>query len=391
VNLTNTFYKNLEAQTRYVINQGGTWSSKTYSIIQLLIMKAQKYDNKLISIVSESIPHLKRGALKDFLEIMIESGQFDHNAWNKTDSTYLFNNGTRIEFFSADNPGKVHGGRRDILYFNEIQNNRYEIFYQLAMRTKERIYVDYNPTHSFWVHEKYLDNPDYRDQITYIHSTFSDNPYIPGGVLGDIKTRAKNDENFRKVYVEGETGTLEGLIYSNWTIVDKMPEDFKWVNIGLDFGFTNHPTAAVRVGYADGLVYLDEMIYETNLVNTPNPAKEKNIVDLLKTFDIKRLQIIADSAEQKSISEIRQHGFNIMGIKKPNGSVIYGIDICKQQKFMVTQRSLNIIKEFRNYKWKIDKSENAMNEPVKQFDHAMDAIRYVIMWNLGRNNYLGGT
>lgn len=384
MNLTNTFYKNIEAKTRYIINQGGTWSSKTYSIIQLLIMKAQKYDNLLISVVSESVPHLKRGALKDFQEIMINAGQFDYNAWNKTDSVYLFANGSKIEFFSADNPAKVHGGRRDILYFNEIQNNAYEIFYQLAMRTKQTIYCDYNPTSTFWIHERYLDNPEYSDQITYIHSTYKDNPYIPEAVVKDILTRAESDENFRKVYLEGIPGSLEGLIFTNYELVDEMPEEYKWKCYGMDFGYSNDPTTLLDIRYSQGALWIDELIYEAGLVNTPNPQNMKNIVDLLRQYEVpKTTEIIADSAEMKSISEIGSYGFWIIPAVKGQDSVNSTIDLIKRYPLKITKRSQNTIKEVRNYRWKVDKNGNALNVPIDNFNHSLDPLRYVGFYKLG--------
>lgn len=380
----------MSAKTRYVFNQGGTWSGKTYGELQkeILIALNRKVHT---SCMSESYPHLRMGMIKDFLEIMIKENLFDKSNWNKTEASYTFPNGSVIEFFSADNSAKVHGGRRDRLLANEIQNMPFEIFRQASMRTKEQITADYNPTSVFWAMEKYLENPAYSNELTYIHSTYKDNPYIPAEVLNDILIMAENDPNFRRVYIEGLPGTIEGLIFPDFEIVDELPSEYKWRCDGQDYGFTNDPSTHIIGVLAHGAIWYDEVFYEKGLVNLPNKdyPNQRSIVGLLQENKIPKTQlIVGDSAEPKTITDIRNAGYNIKGALKGTDSVIYGNKTVKSYPIKVTKRSLHLIHELRNYKNKYDKiNDKYLDQPVDAWNHCIDPMRYLVS-EMTKNPYM---
>jgi len=376
------------------IVKGGTRSGKTYGILQYKVIDVER-NKKLTSVVSETFPHLKKGAFRDFKNIISDmGGNLTRENFNQTDYIYK----DVLEFFSADS-GKAHGPGRTDLFLNEIQNMQYETAFHLMQRTDNEVILDYNPTHYLWIDKMYLDNPKKVDGKDYIliHSTIFDNPYVSDNIKQMVLDRAEIDENYRRVYLLGETGSVEGLIYKNWKIVKEIPENYNWRCIGIDFGFTNHPTAVIDIRYAEGQIWEKELIYEPGLLPVPNINNEKNIVEELQKLGIpKHIRIVADSAEQKTIAQIRQYYPNIIGIKKPPGSVNWGIDLVQQQRVNVEENSTNIIYEKRNYSWKENpkpqhEKDKYLNEPVKINDDLQDAERYVIMWNLGRNNYLGGT
>ncbi len=366
---TNVFDKNLEADTRLIINQGGTSSSKTWSVLQILLLHAIKRDNLVISVVSETLPHIKRGAMRDFMIMLKDEGLYSQSMHDRTNNAFYFGN-SFIEFFGADSEDKVRGPRRDILFLNECNNIKQSTFDQLEVRTKERIFMDYNPVHEFWVHELM----SYRDDFTYIHSTYRDNDLLDDRIVKSIEQR-KHLDNWWRVYGKGETGQLEGVVFTNWQQVDKFPEDCKWTIHGLDFGFSNDPTALVKLGYYDGALYIDELLYQTGLTNS-------EIAKFIKNHDIS--QVIADSAEPKSIEEIYRHGINIKGAEKGKDSIMYGIDLLKEYPMKVTKRSTNLIKELRNYSWQTDKEGKQINKPIDMWNHALDGLRYSAMYQLGR-------
>ncbi len=345
--------------------QGGTSASKTISILLLLINAAQSDKSPtLSSVVSESLPHLKRGAIRDFLSIMQEHKYFKDDRWNKSDFTYTFETGSKIEFFSADMPSKVRGPRRDRLFLNEANNLPYETFDQLEVRTKEVIYLDWNPTIEFW----YYDQVANRTDVDFAIVTYRDNEGLDKAIKDSIEQR-KTNKSWWRVYGEGLLGEVETRIYRGWEIVDEVPREAKLVRIGLDFGYTNDPTAIVAVYYCNGSYYLDELAFLKGLSN-------KQIADILQ--NVNTSLVIADSAEPKSIDEIRSYGISILGAKKGAGSVTQRIQYVQQQKIFVTKRSVNIIKEYRNYIWITDKDGKVLNEPDHQFSHSMDAIGYAI-------------
>lgn len=342
---------------------GGTSASKTISILLWCIQRAQTNKNELISIISETFPHLKRGAMRDFLAIMEDHGYFKSDNWNKTDSVYTFNTGSKIEFFSADQPGKVRGPRRDILFINEANNVSYEVFTQLEVRTKKIIWLDWNPVQEFWF---YTELKDKRPDVDFITLTYLDNEGLDPAIVSGLELR-RNNKNWWRVYGMGELGLAENIIYPNFKKIDKIPEEAKLVRKGLDFGYTNDPTALLDIYRWNNSFIWDELVYQKGLSN-------KQIADTI--LNTKQALVIADSSEPKSIDEIRSYGINILPSQKGQGSVLQGIQYVQEQNVFVTERSINIWKEQRNYLWLEDKDGQIINEPSPIYNHLMDAGRY---------------
>jgi len=345
---------------------GGTSAGKTISIIQILIDKAQR-DTKptLTSITSESMPHLKRGAIRDFLNIMQEHNYFKDDRWNKTDYTYTFETGSKIEFFSLDMPHKVRGPRRERLFINEANNIPLETFEQLEVRTKDEIWLDWNPVSEFWF---YTDIKDKRDDVDFIILTYKDNEGLDQSIVKTIESR-KGNKNWWRVYGEGELGDAEGRIYKGWSQLDEIPEEARLKRKGLDFGYSNDPSALVDVYIWNNSFILDELIYRKGMSN-------KDIADVIRLGQ--DALCIADSAEPKSIDEITSYGVSIIGSNKGPGSVLQGIQYVQDQIIYVTKRSVNLWKEYRNYLWITDKDGKIINEPQGFMDHAMSAVRYAL-------------
>src|ERR1035441_6404380 len=343
--------------------QGGTSASKTVSILSYLIDQAQKDETPtLASVVSESLPHLKRGAMRDFLNILMEHHYFKPDRWNRSDFTYTFETGSKIEFFSVDQPSKVRGRRRHRLFINEANNIPYETFDQLEVRTGDYIFLDWNPTTEFWFYDKVANRSD----VEHLILTYKDNEGLPQSIVDSIEQR-KGNKNWWKVYGEGLLGEVETRIYTGWQIIDDVPHEARLVRYGMDFGYTNDPTAIVGIHHYNGGYILDEVAYQKGMSN-------KLIADL---FNLKpKALIIADSAEPKSIAEIGSYALNIIPANKGPGSVLQGIQYIQDQRISVSKRSINIIKEYRNYTWITDKDGRILNEPTEFNNHAMDALRY---------------
>lgn len=371
--------KVLGLKRRIKIIQGGTSASKTYSILAVLINKAIIQPNLEISVVAESIPHLRRGALKDFIKILKWTNRFDDNQFNKSLLIYQFKNGSTFEFFSADDSSKLRGARRDVLYINECNNVTFESYNELAIRTKKEVFLDFNPANEFWVHTELKDEPD----SDFLILTYKDNEALDKSIVDQIeKNRLKAETsaywaNWWRVYGLGEIGMLEGVIFSNWKIIDKLPEEAKLIGIGLDFGYTNDPTAIIEVYNYNGTRILNELKYQTGMLNS----------DIAKTLP-KNVIVYADSSEPKSIDEIKRYGITIKGVTKGKDSINYGIDVIQQQEYLVTSQSVNFIKELRAYCWDVDKHGTRLNKPIDNNNHAIDAWRYHEMETLGlKRNY----
>lgn len=375
--------------------EGATRSGKTWGALQYIITLYHEVlwhskEKERFDIFAETVPVIKDGAEKDFKEIMRNEGIWNDNNWHETNREYNFN-GHIVKFIAIDNPGKAHGGKRTRAFFNEAQNQSWEIVSQIMGRTEKQIIFDFNPVETFWYHIQIQDNPDYRGMLKHISSNMFDNiQNISEMNLRVILNRAKMDENYKRVYVYGKRGRLEGLIYTNWKLCEKVPENYKWRRLGMDFGFTNDPTAIVDVRYADGEIWEKELVYEPDLLPVPNPQNKPNVVEKLQKLGIdKDTYIYADKAEEKTIAQIKQYYPNIKGIPKPPGSVNWGIDIVKQRVHNVEQGSHNIIKEYRNWSWKKNKKSTGdhdkfLNEPDNVWKHGKDAVRYVEMEMFGK-------
>jgi len=319
----------------------------------------------LTSVVSESIPHLKRGAIRDFKNILQLHGYWKEDKWNATDSIYTFETGSQMEFFSTDNADKLRGARRDRLFMNEANNNTFDAFEQLEVRTKEFIILDYNPTNEFWVQQDLLGK---RDDLDFIILTYKDNEALSPEIIASIEQR-KNRKGWWQVYGEGQLGEVEGKIYKDWQIIDEIPHEAKLERYGLDYGYSNDPTAIVAVYKYNGGFIWDEITYQKGLSN-------KQIADILS--NLPEALVIPDSSEPKSNDELMAYGINILPAQKGQGSVNQGIQVVQSQRVSLTKRSVNIIKEYRNYLWLTDKNGKILNTAEDGFNHTMDAGRYAM-------------
>lgn len=376
---TTSINKILSLKRRIKIIQGGTSAGKTFGILPILIDKCAKEKGLEVSVVAETIPHLRRGALKDFLKIMRWTNRYFDDRFNKTLLRYDFANGSSIEFFSADDASKLRGARRDILYINECNNVTFEAYNELAIRTKREVFLDFNPANEFWVHKELKDEPD----TDFIILTYKDNEALDESIVTQIeKNRDKAATssywaNWWRVYGLGEVGSLEGVVFNNWKEIDTIPKEAKLIGIGLDFGYTNDPTAAIEIYNYNGTRIVNELVYRTGMVNS-------DIAKILPSGVI----IYADSSEPKSIEEIRRQGKTIKGVTKGADSINYGIDVMQRQDYLVTKQSTNLIKELRSYCWDTDKQGQRMRKPIDHYNHAIDALRYHEMEALGlKSNY----
>jgi phage terminase large subunit len=381
--VTTALKKLLKLKKRVKVVRGGTSASKTFSIIPILIDKAIKEPNLEISVVSESIPHLRRGALKDFLKIIMALGRYNDAQFNKSTLKYTFANGSYIEFFSVDQPDKLRGARRTILYVNECNNIDFESYYQLAIRTSGDIWLDYNPTSAFWVDKEILTQSD----VDFITLTYLDNEALSETIVQEIeaaKVKALTStywSNWWQVYGLGQTGSLEGVCIPDWQEID-LPQDARVLCYGMDFGYSNDPTSLVTMyKYNDAYIF-DEVIYKKGLLNS-------EISNLLKANNVNNF-VYADSAEPKSIAELNSYGHNVLPVTKGKDSILFGLNLINQNKVYVTSKSKNLINELRNYIWQTDKTGIKMNRPIDAYNHAIDAMRYAMtsqLENPNKGNY----
>lgn len=374
----------IERTARFVSSRGGTRSGKTFSNLQI-IYQLSLLDKKptISSVVSETFPHLKRGAIRDFREAL--GDLWEEPCWSKSESIYELHNGSIIEFFSADAPAKVHGPARDRLFLNEIQNIPYEIARQLFVRTRGLILMDYNPTSSFWGNERI----ETRDDCVTVTSTYKDNTFLSPEQVKEIEANM-SDRNWWQVYGLGEFGTLEGLIYS-FEQIDAMPDRIGLhESFGIDFGFSHDPTAITHVLADTGrkILYVDEVAYETGMLNA-------DIAQALRDAEVPRhVNVWADSAEPKSIAEIA----NATGLKirsSDKGAPVRSDRLKFQLQWMqgwrlcVTKRSVNGIRELRNYTWAKDRDGNVTGYPIDNYNHFCDSFRYATFSELGGRESAG--
>lgn len=366
---------------RIKIIQGGTSAGKTFAILPILIDTAIKNKKTSISVVSESFPHLRKGAIRDFLDIMKSTERYIDSHWNRTNSIYTFSNGSYIEFFSADSADKLRGARRNILFVNEANNIIQEAFEQLAMRTDGDIYIDYNPSHSFWGSD--LEKSKDAEKIIL---TYRDNEALSQTIINYLEEKrllAFNSsywENWCRVYLDGLQGRLEGVVFDNWEVVDNIPKDAELIGYGLDWGFTNDPSTLIGMFRLDSELYVDEIFYEKGMLNS-------SIAKRIKSNEINSI-IYADSAEPKSIREIKNYGINIVPTKKGKDSILYGIQLLQGYKINITKRSTNLIEEFERYSWIKSKDGQTTNNPIDDYNHCIDSLRYIAIMKIGKQNKL---
>lgn len=376
IKTSNVFDRNYKAPTKIVVNQGGTRSGKTYSICQLLVVKSFEVNDCVFSIVRKSLPSLKLSVMRDFFEILNTLDLYDESCHNKSEHTYRLNNNL-FEFISLDQPQKKRGAKRNYLFCNEANELSWEDFFQLLVRTEDKIFMDYNPSDSHhWIYDKVIT----RDDCTFIKSTYLDNPFLPFELVKEIERLKETDEEYWKIYGLGERGFSKSIIFNKVQVVGRVSDDAKLLAYGLDFGYTNDPTAIIEVYEHEGSLIFNEVIYERGLTN-------QDIVSSLLNIGVdRRRPIFADSAEPKSIEEIYRLGFNIKPVSKGKDSINIGIDLLKRYKLKATASSSNLINEFNNYKWQEDKNGYLLNKPIDNFNHAIDALRYAVIMTKSRPN-----
>jgi len=380
VTKTKALYKLRKLNNRIKIVRGGTSAGKTICILLILIDYAIRNKNKEISVVSESIPHLRRGALKDFLGILKGMNRYKESQFNRSTLKYTFTNGSYIEFFSTDQPDKLRGARRTDLYVNECNNIPFDAYLQLVVRTSGEIWLDYNPSSLFWVDRELIGKED----TDFVTLTYKDNDSLSYSIVKEIekaKEKAKTSTywaNWWKVYGLGELGSLEGACISDWKEIDIIPTEARLLGYGMDFGYSIDPTTLIALyKWNDSYIY-DEVLYKKGMLN-------RDISRFLEANDI-RESITADSAEPKSIAELRGYGHNIHGVSKGRDSVVYGINLMNQNEIYVTSRSKNLKRELAGYIWATDKEGNKTQKPSGLHPDCIDAARYVLTDQLENPN-----
>lgn len=372
----------LNAKTPILVHSGGSSSSKTYSTVQALFTIASTQPNKVITIVGSDLPNLKKGAIRDAKTVVDAEPFFQQQIekFNKSDHVYFFKTGSVIEFTSYADSQDAKAGKRTHCFLNEANGIPYPIFEQLRIRTTELTVLDFNPSAEFWAHTVLKGRKD----VTWIDSTFRDNAFVHPTVKKAIMGYEPTPENIQagtaneyrwKVYGLGQLSRLEGLIFPQFNVTASWPMDYniKWHGYGLDFGYTNDPTALIEVKLYRGELYARQLIYQRGLTN-PDIAEKMQELGVDKS-----IYVIADSAEPKSIAEIGQYGFLIKEVVKGRDSIMHGIDLMKRYKINVHNESKDLIKEFNSYTWKVDRDGKALNVPIDKFNHGIDAFRYSIL------------
>ena len=374
---TNKVFNHLKhSDKKIVVEQGGTRSGKTYNILLWIIFEyTYRNTGRTITICRKSFPSLRASVMRDFLDILRNYELYNEDYHNKSSNEYHLN-GNLVEFISLDQPQKIRGRKRNLLYINEANELFYEDWQQLIFRTDGRIILDYNPSESFhWIYDRVIP----RDDCDFYQTTYRDNPFLDEQIKNEIERLKETDEDYWRIYGLGERGMSRATIFQFGT--SEIPQEAKLLSYGLDFGFTNDPSAIVAIYQHGDNLYLDELLYRTGMTN-------RDLHNHLQSLGLdRRDEIFADSAEPKSIEELHRFGWNVKPTAKGQDSINAGIDILKRHKIFATARSNNLIKELQNYKWTEDKNGNLLNKPIDVMNHALDAARYAVYNKLSKPNY----
>lgn len=372
--VTPVFERNFNSTKRIVINRGGTRSSKTYSLAQLFIVELLTGESKILSIVRKSFPALRATAMRDVIEILHKNGFYSLVQHHRTE--HIIKYGSNIlEFFSLDDEQKVRGRKRTHLWLNEANECNFDEWQQLIFRTADRAYLDFNPDDvNCWINtELEQTRAHQKGDVDVVVSSYCDNTFLDKGTVQEIEYLQESDPEYWKIFGLGEYGRISGLVFEGFTVVPAIPQGAKRIAYGLDFGFTNDPTAMVGVYLADGKLFVEELLYEKGKTNA-DIAAHLHLLSL-QNFDL----LVADSAEPKSIEELYRAGFNVKPAKKGADSINLSIDILRRYPLCVVSSSINLLKELRSYKWQTDKNGISINKPVDYNNHAIDALRYVAL------------
>ena len=373
---SNVVFKHLvNSDKKIIINQGGTRSGKTYNILLFIIFYyCLRNNKKIITICRKTFPALRATVLRDFISILRKHNLYKEEYHNKSSSEYtLF--GNLIEFISLDQPVKVRGRKRNLLFINEANELFYEDWQQLLFRTSEKIILDYNPSEEYhWIYDKVKT----RDDASFLKTNYLDNPFLEKTLVDEIERLKYTDEQYWQIYGLGEKGISKAIIF-NYVEYNTIPSDAEFVALGMDFGFTNDPTALVKIYKKELNLYIEELLYRTMMTtNDIHNFLKNNIIDQT---------IYADSAEPRIIEELRRMGWSIRPSLKGKDSINAGIDLLKRYKLHIHKDSANAIQEFRNYKWKEDRSGKLTNTPEDKNNHITDAVRYATYSILSKPNF----
>ena len=377
---TSKTYRDIDGSKKICILQGGTRSSKSYSALQWLLVRALSEPNIVVSIVRKSFPSMRVSIMRDWQTILKELSIWDEESWSATEHIYTFDNGSMVEFMSIDSSEKRKGSSRDYLFIDECNELSREDYFQLFIRTRIKTIIAYNP--SFGTNHYIFNEIQTHPESDLFVSTFKDNPFLEQSIIEEIERLKLINPEYYKIYGLGLPGNNVGTIFSI-SIIDETPEDAEFVAFGMDFGFSIDPSTLVCISKKDKDLYIDELLYKKGMVTA-------DIIKHLTDLDIGRNEIWADSAEGRLIEEIYRSGFNIKPVKKGKDSIRMGIDLMQQYRLNVTKRSTNTIQEFSEYVWMVDKNGNFENVPVDYSNHSIDAIRYVCMERLNAKKISAG-
>jgi len=377
---TNVFKRNFDAlndsKIRFIVNQGSTRSSKTYSLCQMVIVYCLNNPNKIVSVVRKSFPSLRATVMRDMIDLLTEYGLYKESQHNKTDNIFQFTNGAKIEFFSLDDSQKIRGRKRDVLWANEANELGFEEFNQLNFRTTEKLFFDFNPSDT----EHWLYDILNKEDALLVHSTYKDNTFLPVALIKEIEDLILVDQDYYNIYALGLPSKSTHTIYNHQKPYIEELIKYNDVIWGLDFGY-QHPTALIKCQFREDMAFVREVIYESYLTT-------EDLIEKMRQLGVSKSDIIVcDYARPEIIEELRRAGYNCMNAIK---NVKEGIDAVKSYKVFYHAESLNISKEFRNYKWK-SQGDRILDEPIKLYDDAMDAIRYAILYHKKNSRSSGST
>lgn len=366
----------LNTDKKIIVEQGGTRSGKTYNIlIWLIFYYCPDNRNKTITICRKTFPSLRASVMRDFISILQDNQMYSEESHNKSSNEYILY-GNLVEFISLDQPRKVRGRKRDLLFINEANELYWEDWQQLLFRTKEKIIIDYNPSDEYhWIYDKVIP----RDDCAFFITTYLDNPFLGDSIKKEIERLKDTDEQYWQIYGLGIKAITKSTIF-RYIEVNDIPETAKFLSYGMDFGYTNDPTTLIGI-WIDGYnLYAKEFLYRTMMTTI-------DINKFLKSLNIERELIWADSAEVRLIDELKRMGWNIRPSIKGRDSINAGIDLLKRYKIHLTKDSTNAIQEFRNYKWQEDRSGKMINSPIDNHNHLIDALRYGTYSILSKPNF----
>mgnify|MGYP003131547945 CR=1 FL=1 len=373
---TNVVFKHLlKSQKKIIVEQGGTRSGKTYNILLWIIFSfCTQNTGKIITICRKSFPSLRATVMRDFFDILKTHKMYNEINHNKSSSEYnLYNN--LVEFISLDEPQKVRGRKRDVLFINEANELYFEDWQQLLFRTNQKIILDYNPSDEYsWIYDKVIT----RDDADFYITTYKDNTFLEQALIKEIERLKETDPQYWQIYGLGQKGISKATIFNYQE--SNIPEDAEFLSMGVDYGYTNDPTAHISVYKKGHNLYIEEHLYKTMMT-------AEDIHSHFKILNVGDKIIYSDSSEPRLNDYLRRTGWNIRPTKKGRDSIIAGIDLLKRYKLFVTPNSQNLIQEFRNYKWSEDKTGKLTNIPIDRNNHLLDSLRYATFNILSKPNF----